>query len=55
MESEYIIHGTCEEGFESVKELFEHFYKKKLDDRSQLCIYVGEKCVVDLYGVRSDA
>ena len=46
----YEIHGTVEPGFECIKTQFETNYNLQYDKHSQLCIYVGQKCVVDLYG-----
>ena len=36
-------------GYEHVQEVFEDLYKNGHDTKSQLCIYVGESIVVDLY------
>ena len=44
------VEGTCSPGYESVKELFSQNFKNGLEDRAQLCIYVNNTCVVDLYG-----
>ena len=50
MVSNVNINGTCEKGFESVKDMFYQNFVIGNEDNAQLCIYVGNKCVVDLYG-----
>ena len=44
------IAGCCTPGYEPVKELFLQNFKNGLEDNAQLCIYVNNVCVVDLYG-----
>ena len=44
-----IIHGTVAPGFESVKALYEHNMKTLAERNTQLCIYQGDECVVDLW------
>ena len=44
------IAGSCSPGYEPVKELFHQNFKNGLEDNVQLCIYVNNVCVVDLYG-----
>ena len=44
------IAGSCSPGYEPVKELFLQNFKNGLEDNAQLCIYVNNVCVVDLYG-----
>lgn len=48
----YKIKGEVKEGYEPVKELFETFYETGQERHSQLCIYVGSECVVDIYGTK---
>merc|ERR1711935_355695 len=48
--SKYTIFGKVSEGYESVRELFEDNFKKGRDDKAQLCVYVGNECVIDLWG-----
>ena len=43
------IQGTVAPGFESVKELFEKNFIDGRDENAQLCVYVGEEKVVDLW------
>ena len=43
------IYGTVAPGFEAVKNLYEHNMRTLAERDSQLCIYVGEQCVVDLW------
>ena len=45
-----LIEGFVAEGFEPVRELFENNFKAGLEVSSQLCVYVGEEKVVDLWG-----
>lgn len=47
------VHGSCSPGYEPVKELFAQNFKNGLEDNAQLCIYVNNACVVDLYGTAS--
>jgi len=44
------IDGTCEKGYEKVKKIFEDNFKNGEEENSQLCVYVGGKKVIDLYG-----
>ena len=44
------MHGTCDERFKSVKDMFYQTFQNGDEDAAQLCIYVGKTCVVDLYG-----
>lgn len=46
------VEGHCDPNFEKVKE---HFYKmvhEGADNHAQLCVYVEDKCVLDLFGAR---
>lgn len=49
-DTDYEILGKCEPEFAEVQKVFAHFYKAGIDERSQLCVFVGDQCVVDLYG-----
>ena len=42
--------GFCDEKFLPVKQHVEKLLKFGAEENLQLCIYVGDKCVVDLYG-----
>jgi hypothetical protein len=42
--------GHCDSEYAEVREKFELMFKNKVDKNSQLCIWVGGKCVVDLCG-----
>ena len=44
------IQGSCAKGYESVRALFEENFRKGHEINSQLCIYVDDEKVVDLYG-----
>jgi CubicO group peptidase (beta-lactamase class C family) len=43
------IGGTVAPGFESLKQLFEHNMKTLAEKNAQLCVYVGNERVVDLW------
>ena len=49
-----IIEGTVAAGFEPVKRLYERNMASLAERNTQLCIYVGEACVVDLWGSAVD-
>lgn len=44
------IDGTVAAGFEPVAEAFERTMHSLSEDNAQLCVYVGDDCVVDLVG-----
>ena len=44
------VEGFVADGFEPVQELFENNFKAGLEVSSQLCVYVGNEKVVDLWG-----
>lgn len=48
------IHGTVAPGFESVKQLYEHNMHHLAERNTQLCIFVGEQQVVDLWASTDD-
>jgi len=50
----YQIAGTVAPGYESVKKMFEENFIAGREDNAQLCVYVGEELVVDLWGYSSD-
>jgi hypothetical protein len=37
-------------GYEHALSKFEELYEQGHDKRSQLCVYVGHECVINLYG-----
>ena len=47
------IEGTVAPGFESVKRLYEHNMQTLAERSTQLCVYVGEEKVVDLWASAS--
>jgi CubicO group peptidase (beta-lactamase class C family) len=49
-----IIEGTVAPGFESVKQLYERNMHNLAERNTQLCVYVGDQCVVDLWGSAID-
>ena len=48
--SDVAIDGVCAKGFEPVKEMFLENFVLGSEEKAQVCIYLGNKCVVDLYG-----
>ena len=44
------IEGSVKPGFEPVKETFQNRMASLKEINAQLCIYVEEECVVDLWG-----
>ena len=46
----YSVHGHVEPGFEACRDQFEQSFKQGFDKNAQLCVYVGQKCVIDIYG-----
>jgi CubicO group peptidase (beta-lactamase class C family) len=44
------IKGFVKPGFEFALQKFEELYEQGHDTRSQLCVYVGHECVINLYG-----
>jgi CubicO group peptidase (beta-lactamase class C family) len=49
-----VVEGVVAPGFESVKQLYEHNMSTLAERNTQLCIYVGEECVVDLWASAID-
>ena len=45
--------GTVAPGYENVKVMFEENFRRGSDESSQLCVYVGEEMVVDLWSSSS--
>jgi len=48
-----VINGTVSKGFEPVKEMFTENFRVGREDSAQLCVYVGEEKVVDLWASAS--
>ena len=46
-----LAHGTVAPGYESVRDMFEKMLRDGVDTKAQVCIYVGEEKVVDLWGL----
>ena len=44
------IKGHCSKGYHPLKELFVSNFHTGKENNAQLCIYVNDECVVDLYG-----
>ena len=45
-----LTHGFVAPGFENVQKMFEHNLRSGQELQAQLCVYVGGKLVVDLWG-----
>eukprot|EP00092_Neocalanus_flemingeri_P035097 GFUD01038195.1.p1 GENE.GFUD01038195.1~~GFUD01038195.1.p1 ORF type:complete len:419 (+),score=109.73 GFUD01038195.1:184-1440(+) len=50
----YKVEGTVAPGYETVKEMFEENFRAGREENAQLCVYVGDEVVVDLWGYSSD-
>ncbi len=48
------ISGDVAAGFEPVKALYEHNMQTLAEQNTQLCVFVGDQCVVDLWGSAVD-
>jgi len=48
-----VVNGTVSKGYESVKEMFTENFRIGREDSAQLCVYVGEEKVVDLWASAS--
>ena len=46
----FLINGFCDKKYEPVKEHLSKMLRDGAEENLQLCVYVDEKCVVDLYG-----
>ncbi|MDA0301741.1 MAG: serine hydrolase [Chloroflexi bacterium] len=49
------IHGTCEPGFEAVRDAFEANFRERGDVGAAVCVIQGGRVVVDLWGGHRDA
>ena len=49
---EWFVEGYVAPGYEPVRKLFEQNFEDGLEASSQLCVYVGEEIVVDLWGAQ---
>jgi len=50
-----VVQGTVAPGYESVKDLFQANFDTGREESAQLCVYVGEDKVVDLWGSSSSS
>ena len=50
---EAVVGGRVAAGYESVREMFAANLRAGREEEAQLCVYVGEECVVDLWGSAS--
>ena len=44
------IFGNCEKGYAAVKEAFVQNFVSGQEVNASLCVYVDQKCVIDLFG-----
>ena len=44
------IYGNCEKEYESVKDAFVKNFISGQEVNSSICVYVKQKCVIDMYG-----
>ena len=47
------IFGNCEKGYESVKDDFVQNFISGQEINASICVYVNQKCVIDMYGTSS--
>ena len=47
-----VVEGFVAPGYENVREMFERNFRRGADESSQLCVYVGDEVVVDLWTTR---
>ena len=45
-----LLDGHCDKNYEPVKKHVEKMLQDGIEENLQLCVYVDDKCVVDLYG-----
>ena len=48
------IEGFCDPKYDRVKKQFEKLFTEGVDENAQLCVYVEDKCIIDLYGTYND-
>ena len=48
------IYGNCKKGYEPVKDAFIQNFVSGQELNASICIYVKQKCVVDLHGTSID-
>ena len=48
-----VVEGFVAPGYENVRTMFERNFSRGAEESSQLCVYVGEEVVVDLWGSTS--
>jgi len=48
-----VVEGFVAPGYENVRKMFEENFRRGSDESSQLCVYVGEEVVVDLWASTS--
>ena len=46
----YSIFGRTADPYIPVQSAFEDYYKNGIDKNSQLCVFVGDQCVLDIHG-----
>ena len=48
--NDFLLDGFCDKKYEPVKDHLSKMLKDGIEENVQLCVYVDEQCVVDLYG-----
>ena len=49
------VEGTVAPGYESVRDMFEANFREGRETNAQLCVYVGDELVIDLYASLYDS
>ena len=50
-----VVKGYCNEDFAEVKDLFTSNFISGEDEYAQICVYIGNELVIDLWGSRDDS
>jgi len=53
--SKVVVQGNVAPGYETVKDIFQENFDTGREESAQLCVYVGEEKVVDLWGSKSSS
>ena len=49
-----LVKGFCHEDFKAAKDLFESNFLSGEDENAQICVYIGNQLVIDLWGVKCE-
>ena len=50
-----LIEGYCHKDFTPVRELFKSNFDNDDEENAQLCVYVGDELVIDLWGSKDES